>query len=163
MKKSVYIVALFISVFAFNACKDKVVVPPPPVNEFTTNLSDKDTLDMLKICDDCMELLKAGEIDAVVSNLYDYDDSLKTVTPISEDAARRFRRQIMIFPVHDYRRVSYKFFSEGLNDVKYEVIFAEQDKPEVNGEFKTYFMFNPVKVDGKWHLCVKQSDQRING
>lgn len=161
MKKSVSIIILFLSLFAFNACKEKVVIPPPPVNEFTAALSEQDTIAMLKLCDDCMELLKGGDVDAVVAMLHEYDDSLKTVSPISDESAASFRRQMQVFPVRGYKRASYKFFEEGLNDVKYEVTFAEGERDRTAP--KTFFMFNPVKVDGTWFLCVKQSDQRVNG
>lgn len=163
MKKSVYIIFLTLSFFAVHSCKDKVTIPPVQVNEFQAGLNNEDTLTMLQLCDSSMELLKSGDIEAVVSLLHEYDDSTGTVMPIGDDAANRFRRQLSIFPVHDYKRTSYKFFERGLNDVKYEVIFAEEERPEVNGEAKTFFMFNPVKVDGQWYLCVKQADQRING
>ena len=138
-------------------------MPITPVNELQSELNNEDTLTMLKICDSSMELLKGGDIESVISQLYEYDDSTKSVTPISDESARRFRRRLQVFPVHDYKRVSYKFFEQWLNDVKYEVIFAEEKHPEVNGVPKTFFMFNPVKVDGQWYLCVKQADQRING
>jgi len=163
MKKSLFIFTITLSVFAFYSCKDKVVIPAPQVNEFQEGLNNQDTLEMLKICDDCMEQLKNGNLDAVVSSLFEYNDSMKTVTPISDDAENRFRHQLQIFPVYEYKRVSYRFFEEGLNDVKYEVIFGKESNPEQNGIPKTFFMFNPVKVDGKWYLCVKRPDQRING
>lgn len=163
MNKVYSLLILFSAVFLFDACKEKNVVPPAPVNEFQAGLNEQDTLTMLKICDDCMELLKSGDVETVVSQLHEYDDSTQTVTPISDDAANSFRRRLKIFPVKDFHRVSYKFFEEGLNDVKYEVIFAEEEHPEQNGVPKTFFMFNPVKVNGQWYLCVKQGDQRVNG
>jgi hypothetical protein len=164
MKKSIYIFSFLLSVIFICSCKDKkVVIPAPQVNEFQIGLNNQDTLEMLQLCDNCMEQLKAGDIDGVVSNLYEYDDSMKSVSLIGDEAEFRFRRQLQVFPVLDYKRVSYKFFDEGLNDVKYEIVFAEEKNPEVNGVPKTFFMFNPVKVDGKWYLCVKQRDQRVNG
>lgn len=163
MKRLFYPILFIFVLSFFYACKEKVLVPRVPVNEFQAALNNEDTLNMLNICDSSMELLKVGDIDAVINQLYEYDDSTKTVNPISDEAALSFRRRLQLFPVYDFKRVSYKFFEEGLNDVKYEVIFAEENHPEVNGVPKTFFMFNPVKVDGQWYLCVKQANQRING
>ena len=45
---------------------------------------------------------------------------------------------------------------------KANIIFADEEHPEVNGVPKTSFMFNPVKVDGQWYLTVKRADQNID-
>ena len=59
----------------------------------------------------------------------------------------------------NFERVSYSFQLEGCNDVKYKVKFAESDNVEETGEFKTMYMFNPVKIDGTWYLTVKRPGQ----
>ena len=48
------------------------------------------------------------------------------------------------------------------NDVKYEVVFATAEQTGTGEPAKTAFMFNPVKVDGTWKLCVKSVDDKID-
>ena len=50
------------------------------------------------------------------------------------------------------------FTESGLNDAKYEVQFG----PDEAGAPKTAYMFNPVKVDGQWYLCVKGANQAVD-
>ena len=132
------------------------------VLEFNSSLNESDTLKMLELCDQCMDYLKAKDFNSALGMLHEYDAKSQSVSPISEETANVYRHRFNIFPVLDYTRVSYTFMLEGLNDVKYEVIFAEEENPEENGLPKTYFMFNPVKVGGQWYLCVKQSDQSFS-
>lgn len=115
---------------------------------------------MLKLCDNAMEQLKAGKIDQVLANLYEYDDSTKEVKPLSEQTANRYRHQFSMFPVLDYSRQFFSFQLEGCNDVRYNVTFATADKTGTGSPAKTAYMFNPVKIDGTWKLCVKtQKDE----
>lgn len=117
---------------------------------------------MLKLSNDCMELLKAKKIDNALSMLYEYNDSTKEVTPLSEKSRKRYERMFHIFPVLDYKMEYYSFQLEGVNDVKYRIIFGQEDQPDVNGEAATALMFNPVKVDGNWYLTVKTADQSFD-
>lgn len=68
----------------------------------------------------------------------------------------------MLFPVLEYSRIYYSFQLEGCNDVKYEVVWATADKTGTNQDAKTAYMFNPVKVDGSWKLCVKTASDEID-
>lgn len=117
---------------------------------------------MLSLCDNCMELLKNKDIEGALSMLYEYDDSTKQVFPISEATRMRYERLFNMFPVLSYQRQKFTFMLEGVNDVKYDVIFAEESHPEVNGVPRTSYMFNPVKVDSVWYVTVKRPDQDIS-
>jgi hypothetical protein len=64
--------------------------------------------------------------------------------------------------VLDYKCVETTFMEEGLNNVKYEFVFALEDNPQENGLPRTALMFNPVKVGGVWHLTIKRPDQRLS-
>lgn len=143
----------------FNACNKGSKNFHEQVLEFNSSLSESDTTQMLDLCDRCMEYLKSNQVESALGMLYEYDDEDQSVAPLSEETLNSFRHRFSVFPVIDYNRISYTFLLEGLNDVKYEIIFAEEEHPEINGVPKTYFMFNPVKVDGQWYLCVKRSDQ----
>ncbi len=130
------------------------------VAEFRNTLNHEDTTQMLKLCDDAMAQLKAGQIDKVLADLYEYNDSTKEVKPLTKATADRYRRRFRMFPVHDYNRQFFSFQLEGCNDVRYNVTFANADQTGTGQPAKTAYMFNPVKVDGTWKLCIKtQADQ----
>jgi hypothetical protein len=46
--------------------------------------------------------------------------------------------------------------------VKYEVVFATAEQAGTPEPAKTGYMFNPVKVDGEWKLCVKTLSDDID-
>ena len=125
------------------------------IEEFRSELTEADTTAMLKLADNAMELLKAKKIDQVVASLYEYNDSTQEVTPLSELMTKRCTRRFKMFPVLDYYREYYSFMLEGCNDVKYCVTFATAEQAGTKDAPTTMFMFNPVKVDGEWKLCVK--------
>ena len=52
--------------------------------------------------------------------------------------------------------------SKGQNDVKYDIRFFEKTDPADTTPNTIGFMFNPVKVDGRWYLCIKEADQDFN-
>ncbi len=113
---------------------------------------------MLSLCDSCMELLKNNEMGRALDMLCEYDDSTKEINPLSDQGRQIYSKKFSFFPVLDYGRSYYSFQLEGLNDVKYEVTFREGP----DGRQKTAYMFNPVRVEGKWYLCVKNADDEID-
>lgn len=132
------------------------------IEEFRNDLTTEDTTTMLKLADEAMEQLKAKKIDQVIASLYEYDDSTEEVKPLSEALAKRYARRFKLFPVLDYYRVYYSFMLEGCNDVKYRVTFATAEQTGGKNPATTMFMFNPVKVDGDWKLCVKTSSDQFD-
>lgn len=111
---------------------------------------------MLKLTDDAMEKIHKGQFDAVLASLHSYDDSLKTVTPLEGVEKEKVKKSFEYFPVQKYKRVYFSFQLEGCNDVNYEITFDSIDNA------RTHFMFNPVKVDGVWYLCVKTTGDQID-
>ena len=51
---------------------------------------------------------------------------------------------------------------EGCNDVKYSVTFATAEQVGGDKPATTMYMFNPVKVDGEWKLCVKTPTEEVD-
>ena len=158
MKKLVYFSLMALILLCVSSCKKKT--PLQKMEEFTSSLTSADTTQMLKLSNDCMELLKAKKIDNALSMLYEYNDSTKEVTPLTPQARKRYERMFRIFPVVDYELVYYSFQLEGINDVKYKIIFAQEENVAENGEAATALMFNPVKVDGTWYLTVKNTSRK---
>lgn len=155
---------LSIGVLCFTSCgnkQKKEQTREDMIEEFRAELTLEDTTQMLTLCDNLMEQLKAKNYSEVLGSLYLYDDSTHEVSALSENIQKRYERKFKMFPVLDYKRQYYSFMLEGCNDVKYEVTFAtaEQtgDKPAT-----TMFMFNPVKIDGEWKVCLKNPEDEID-
>lgn len=144
------------------ACKSKPKTREEQIKEFRSELTSEDTAAMLRICDDAMEQLKAKKIDVVLANLNEYDDSTKQISKLSDKMDKRLRRQFKMFPVLDYKRQYFSFMLEGCNDVKYSITFATAEQAGTKEAPVTMFMFNPVRVDGEWKLCVKTTKDEID-
>ena len=163
MKKFNYVLVGVAVLTLATACKNKAPqTREEQIEEFRSMLTANDTTQMLQICDNAMELLKGKKIDEVIASLNEYDDSTKELKPLSEQMKQRMKRQFNLFPVLDYKRKYYSFMLEGLNDVQYEVTFVDSEH-SANKEPATFmFMFNPVKVDDEWKLCVKTGHDNVD-
>lgn len=157
MKKVLFISLTVVVSLLIVSCgkKKSQMTREEQIEEFRKDLTQEDTTVMLKLADDAMEQLKAKKIDQVVASLYEYDDSTQEVKPITEETSKRYARRFKMFPVLDYYREYYSFMLEGCNDVKYRVTFATAEQAGGKNPATTMFMFNPVKIDGEWKLCVK--------
>ena len=153
MKRLIYLALVPLALLLAVSCQQKPKSADEEARDFRASLTETDTASMLKLCDDCMELLKQKDVEGALAMLCEYDDSTHSVAPLSEEVQARYRRRFSLFPVVRYQRTEYKFQTEGLNDVKYEVYFGDNAK--------TSYMFNPVKIDGEWHLSVKRADQQV--
>lgn len=149
-------------VLAVTSCTNKEKSRLERVSEFRNSLTAEDSTTMIRLCDDAMEMLKANNVDQVIASLYEYNDSLKEVRPLSETMAKRYSRRFRMYPVLDYKREYYSFMLEGCNDVKYKVTFATAEQVGSDKPATTMFMFNPVKVNGEWKLCVKNATDEID-
>ena len=160
MKKIGYLLIALAALILATGCNSKKS-REEQIEDFRSMLTASDTTQMLQVCDNAMELLKGKKIDEVIASLYEYNDSTEELKPISEELKKRMKNQFRMFPVLDYERKYYSFMLEGCNDVKYEITFATAE--QAGGKpATTMFMFNPVKVDDEWKLCVKTQDKDID-
>ncbi|MGM9710152.1 MAG: hypothetical protein ACI3ZB_11215 [Prevotella sp.] len=161
MKKSIYIYVLLLIVLLVASCNGEKS-RQERVAEFRQALTSEDTVAMLKICDDAMAMLQAKDYDRLFANLYEYTDSTQEVKLISEATKKSYLRKFQMFPVLEFERTGYSFQLEGCNDVRYKVTFAPADSVGTSEAPVTHYMFNPVKVDGNWKLCVKTANDEID-
>lgn len=167
MKKYCFLIGAAFALLTMNSCNScssskEGKSREEQIKEFQSELTKEDTATMLKLCDDAMEELKNKKFDQVLASLYEYTDSTKELKPLSKETANKYRRKFMFFPVLDYHRIYYSFQLEGCNDVKYEVTWASAEKAGTAEPAKTAYMFNPVKINGEWKLCVKTADDEID-
>ena len=137
---------MFAATTIFTSCSNKKenATRSEQIEEFRRHLTSKDTLAMLSICDEAMEQLKQKNYEQVLSNLFEYNDSTKEIKPLSERTAKRYDRIFKMFPV------------------KYEVTFADADHTGTGKPATTMYMFNPVRVNGEWKLCVKTASDEFD-
>lgn len=162
MKKAIVCIVAIATLVLATACGNKQKTRDEQVMEFTSELTSQDTTTMLNLCDQAMEQLKNKRIDDVLANLYEYTDSTKEVKPLSKATAAQYRRMFKMFPVLEYHRKYFSFQLEGCNDVKYDVVWATAEAAGTEEPARTAYMFNPVKIDGTWHLCVKTLSDDID-
>lgn len=163
MKKHFVFIAVSVLLLGTASCGNKKQESREArVQEFRSELTAADTTEMLKLCDDAMEQLKAKKVDNVLASLYEYTDSTEEVKPLSPETKKKYSVMFKLYPVLDYQRVYYSFQLEGCNDVKYKVTFATAEAAGTEEAPSTHYMFNPVKVDGTWKLCVKTADDEID-
>ncbi len=162
MKKINYILIAVAALCLVTACNKKKQTREEQIEEFRSMLTASDTTQMLQICDNAMELLKGKKIDEVIASLNEYNDSTRELLPLSDSMKKSLTRRFKLFPVLDYRREYYSFMLEGCNDVKYKVTFATSEQSGTGEAPTTMFMFNPVKVDGEWKLCVKAPEKEVD-
>lgn len=162
MKKVNYILIGVAILLLAAACKKTAKTREEQIEEFRAQLTQSDTTEMLRLCDTAMELLKGKKIDEVLGSLYEYNDSTEELKPISNELKKRMQNQFKRFPVLDYQREYYSFMLEGCNDVKYRITFATAEQTGTDEPATTMFMFNPIRIDGEWKLCVKTQDKAID-
>ncbi len=153
--KKVFFPLLTIALVVFAACKGG---QKSESMVFQEGLTAQDSTIMLQKCDSCMQFLQEGRLDDALAMLVEYDDSLQQVSPLSDETRASCMRKFTLFPVLKYELSYVSFIESGVNDAKYEVQFG----PDEAGAPKTYFMFNPVKVNGQWYLCVKNAVQSLD-
>ena len=133
------------------------------IEQFRAQLVSDDTTTVLRLCDEAMDKLMNKQYDEVLASLYEYTDSTKEVKPITPQTAEKYRRKFQLYPVLRYQRKYYSFQLEGCNEVKYDVIFASGQDAGTSTPAVIGYMFNPVKVDGEWRLCVKTAGDARDG
>lgn len=143
-----------------SSCKSEKKPATESAEEFKSGLTATDTTDVISLCDACMQTLKSGNIDEALEMIQMVDSNLN-VLPLDEANIKRLRKTFKFFPVINYRLDKIAFNTSGLNDVKYQIEFFEKTDSLDTTPNTIGFMFNPVKVDGKWVLTVKQASQEV--
>ena len=158
MKNNFLIIASAAFMLTFSSCTscgNKQKSRESQIEEFQSQLTKEDTTTMFSLCDNAMELLKAKQYDRVLDNLFEYNDSTKEVKHLTDQTRKQYLAHFKMFPVLDYHRCYFSFQLEGCNDVKYKIVWATAEQAGTEEAPTIAFMFNPVKIDGVWHLCVK--------
>lgn len=123
--------------------------------EFIATLTREDSIKVLNLARICMDSLKSGNIESALRMLYVVKEN--HVLPLGGEDLKETREHFQRFPVVDYQLDYFTFSTQGCNDLKYRIKFSRKDK---KGNIPAIaFMFNPVKIDNRWYLCIKGKDQ----
>ena len=168
MKRIIYFsLPVFAAALAVVSCKNQPKseeeARSEKIEQFRAQLESDDTTTVLRLCDHAMDMLMNKQYDEVISSLYEYTDSTQEVKPLSPETAAKYLRKFKMYPVMRYERKYFSFQLEGCNDVKYDVIFASGESAGTSSPAIIGYMFNPVKVDGEWRLCVKTPADGYDG
>lgn len=120
-------------------------------------LTAEDTAQVLNKSRNCMDLLKAGNIDEALKMIYVLRDG--KAIPLPAEKEKQLRKNFKFFPVTDFKLDYYSFSNTDNNDVKFQIEFFKHTGPDDKTPNTIGFMFNPIKADGTWYLTVKESDQ----
>jgi hypothetical protein len=157
MNKKYLLLVAFIALGLVSCKRSNAPVEGAPT-EFQLGMTAEDSATIVKLGDSCMTYLKDGQMEQAIGMLCLYDDSLEQILPLTEEARANYQKLFTMFPVKEFNLAYFSFTEQGFNDLKYTVVFG----PEAAGSPKTSYMFNPVKVDGEWHLSVKNSMQDLD-
>ena len=124
--------------------------------EFASTLTASDTTQVMDLSTQVMDSLKSGNVEWAVDCLCELSGG-DTPTALGEETRERMLKRFKRFPVVDYELDYYSFSTPLFNDLKYRTFFRERDDSGTAPAMS--LMFNPVKVDGKWYLCVKEMSQ----
>lgn len=161
--KKVYFLLILFGGFLFTMCtnSEKKVhfkTYEEASHEFISSLTHMDTVAVLKLSTDVMELLKNDKIDEALDSLYMIKDS--QLYKLDSNKKQSLRNRFKMFPVLDYKYENLSFTSQGINDIKYTIRFHIDSI--TNNSKSMVLMFNPVKVEGNWYITVKEKGQLSN-
>lgn len=128
--------------------KDKSIPILRPASMVTTS---QDTLDVMNLVEQYMEVLKSGDLQTASSMLYTVKND--SVHPYTEAQKTEFVNGFSIFHVFDYKINGLAFDSQKNNEVTVKIqIVPDGDLTTDKGVMS--FVLNPVKIDNHWHLTL---------
>ena len=159
MKIDKIVFILLLSCLSFSCgrkeTKERMKTYADAEKEFVGSLTKTDSITVLEMSEKCVDSLKEGNIEAALGMLYVVKDG--EAVRLTNENAENLKKHFSTFPVVDYHLENFSFSTQGCNDLKYKIEFAKKD---VDGNAPTMaFMFNPVKIDGIWYLCIKHRNQ----
>lgn len=155
--KIVFILLLSYLLFACGRkeTKERMKTYADAEKEFVSSLTKKDSITILEMSQKCMDSLKVGNVEAALRMLYVIKEN--AVVKLTGEDEEDLKKHFCTFPVVDYHLEYFSFSTQGCNDLKYKIEFIRKG---ANGSTPAIaFMFNPVKIDGIWYLCIKNRNQ----
>lgn len=134
-------------------CSPKVLTYSDAERAFISSLTADDSLVVAVMGDMFMSGLKAGDLDSTLAVLKVVEHNV--LYAISDQTVSELKVRFESMPVVDYELTRLTFSTEGVNDMVYRYSFSGSlaDSPAIK------FVLNPVKVEGRWYLTLKDAYQ----
>lgn len=150
-----FIFALTVSLFLFSCSGEKQ--QKTVHEEFVGSLTAADTTEIKNLCDAFFTQMKEGNKDGAFELLYMLGEN-NQVEPVSVEYKAKISTQFTIFPVRDFRSKEIRIGNAEDNIASYTIVFGQ----DAEGKESTIsFGFNPVKVNGKWYLTVRNASAQL--
>ena len=120
--------------------------------EFCASLTQDDTLNVLIMGQDFMQDLMTGDVDEAVNRLFVVYQNV--LYKVADESIEMLKARFRALPVRSYKLSSYHFSTPGVNDLSYRYSISG----EVSDGPAMKLMFNPVKVEGRWFLTLKDGN-----
>ncbi len=164
MKRALTLVMVATLAFVLSSCggkkeKQGVIIPPDPRMSGEMKRSAADTAEVLNLTRKYLDALKSKDIDAALSQLYEFRDG--SIYPLSDKRAAEIRQNVTDFPVLSYKIDKLLMYSDSDTEVRYTIEFFE--KPVGSTQPNTLnCCVNPVRVSNKWYLTVPAQTRENN-
>lgn len=140
-----------ILILALFSCNDnKQSMKDQNVNaSFIQTLSNRDTMDVLNLSRQCMQVLKT-DIDSALNYIY-YIQGDTLLLPLSTNRKEFLKATLNKYPIKSCNLVRLKFNSQYNNYLKYKIEFNINNTPNTIN-----LVFNPIKLGEAWYLTLKE-------
>lgn len=123
-------------------------------NEFVSGLTQYDTISVLSLSSNFMEKVRTGRLEDALDSLFMIRNN--QLEPLDELKYKSLLNRFTRFPVISYKYENLAFMTQGINDVKYTFQFSQDT---LSSPKMMVLMFNPVKIEKKWYLSIKDEWQ----
>lgn len=134
-------------------------MPPDPRMSGEMKRTAADTAEVLNLTRQYLEALKNEEIDAALSQLYEFRDG--SIYPLSDKRAAEVRQNLKDFPVLSYKIDKLLMYSDSDTEVRYTIEFFEKPKGSTQPNTLNCCV-NPVRVSDKWYLTIPSQARENN-
>jgi hypothetical protein len=148
-----FVLSLVVSLVSCHSSKKTEEQPEEDVNAFVEGLTAEDTIQVIKLTTDYLDLLKNNQVDEALDMLCELKND--TIYPLSDETREQLRSTINMFPVLSYN-IDVLFLRNELdNEIRFTTEFFEKPEGD-NRPNTTKGVLYPCKVDGRWILSMVQ-------
>lgn len=155
LKMKYRIICVISALLALYACNNspKVLTYADAERQFLSSITEEDTLQVISMGSAFMDNLKSGQLDSALSVLCMIDNYV--LYKLGDESIERLRSRFTAMPVVDYCLARFSFSTQASNDLVYRYSFSGP----VSSAPGMKIVLNPVKIEGKWYLAIKDGYQ----
>ena len=150
---------LFILLAFVASCKNDKPTPKPQQDVFGQQpemaLSSNDTATVKKLTTDFLELVKQGQVEAAVNQIYMLEND--DVRPLPDDEKQKCLQVYGQFEIKDYAINKLTFFKETDSEVEFSLYLDAPSPDRKQRGFRN--MIRPVRRNGVWYITLANGYQ----